>query len=138
MTANFKPLQGLTGDLSRDNGTTKSALVTAAANVYDGSDGDEALVHTAGANGSFVKAIRCEAAGTNVVTVARVYVKLAASNFVLIAQMCLPATTASATAPTPAPRIPLGIKLKNGDSIYVAIATLVAAGWYFNAEAEQY
>lgn len=138
MTANARPLQGLTGDHSRNNSTTAPALITLAANVYDASDGDEALIHTAGTNGSYVRAVHFEAAGSNVASVARVYVKIGGSAAILIGSVALPATTASASTPTAHPVVAINRKLAATDTLLVGLGTAVAAGWYAHAEAEQF
>lgn len=111
-------------------------------NTYDGTSG-ATLLMTAGANGSYLRSIFCEAAGSNVVTVVRVFVNNGSSvgsagNNALIYQQTLPATTAIATAATTHIEIPLNITLKASYSVYVVMATSVSAGWQFTALSGDY
>ena len=50
-------------------------------------------------------------------------------NLKLFGELSLPATTASATAPTPDIEYPMNLALPPGFQIYVGIGTTVAAGW---------
>jgi hypothetical protein len=106
---------------------------TTANNVYDGT-GTVGTAFTAGANGSYVGFIKLKPLGTNVASVARVWVNngltnaTAANNF-LIAEMSLPATTAVANSALVELFIPLNIPIKAGYKINFALGTTVAAGW---------
>lgn len=144
MTANTSPIFTLTPDISTDKTTGRSQAITAAiGSSYDGTHANMVLVHTADTNGSYVDRIRCIAAGTNVATVARLFANNGstngtASNNCPIDQIALPATTATNTAATPTILIPLGIRLKAGERLYIGLGTAVAAGWAFVAESGQY
>jgi hypothetical protein len=117
--------------------TAWSGNLTTGTNTYTGTSGTSLLL-TAGASGSFIRSIMCEAAGTNVATVVRVFVnngstEATATNNALILQFSLPATTATATAATAHLEIPLNLAIQSGYTIRVVLATSVAAGWQFTA-----
>jgi hypothetical protein len=106
---------------------------TTANNVYDGT-GTVGTCFTAGANGSFVGFIKLKPLGTNVPSVARFWVNnggsnATAANNYLIAEMSLPATTASATAALVEITIPLQFAIEPAYKINFALGTTVASGW---------
>lgn len=144
MAQNTAPVFTLSGDISTNNSTGRSQAVTAAiGSSYDGTHANMVLIHTAGANGSYVDRIRCVAFGTNVATVARLFANNGSTNGTAanncpIDQISLPATTASNTAATPTIIFPLGIRLSASERLYVGLGTAVAAGWSFVAEGGQY
>lgn len=108
--------------------------LTTANTAMDGT-GTVATVFTADAtNGGFVQRLRMRSVGTNVQTVARVFINngatnATATNNTLFDEMTLPATTANATSATPTFEIPLGFALPPGYKILVTLGTTVAAGW---------
>lgn len=141
--ANETPRFTLHGDQSIDAGTTMPAVLLTASGDTDGTGANNALVHTADANGSFVANIRFSAKGTNTASKAYIYVNngstnATASNNALRWQVTLWSTTASATAALADIEQVLNIKLKPGWRIYVGLGTTVAAGWVPSCEAEQY
>jgi len=110
-----------------------SGNLTTGTNTYDGTSGTTLLL-TAGASGSFVRSIECEAAGTNAATNVRVFINNGsttgtAANNALLMQYSLPATTAATTTATAHVSIPLNIPLKASYKIYVVLSSNVAAGW---------
>lgn len=143
MPANTQPIFSISGDVSNNSGTGMNALITAAANDYTGAGANNSLVFTAGANGGFVQRLRFKAGGTNVATVARIFINngsanTTASNNVFFDEIALPATTASATAGTPTIDLPMNIALPAGFRIYVGLGTAVAAGWVVTPVAGEY
>jgi hypothetical protein len=106
---------------------------TTANNVYDGT-GTVGTCFTAGASGSFVGFIKLKPLGTNVASVGRFWINngstnaTAANNF-LIAEVTLPATTASANASLQELSVPINFALPAGYKINWALGTTVAAGW---------
>lgn len=143
MSANLDPIYPIRGDQSVDNGTTMPSTITGASGDYDGTGANNALVHTAGSSGSFVRSLRFVAKGTNVASVARVYLNNASTNGTatnndIWDQISLPATTASNTGATVTVVLPMGIALKAGWRIYVGLGTAVSAGWVATADAGQY
>lgn len=129
MAANNDPIYSRQGTNGFDTG------ITAAQNTYDGAGANDRLVFTADAtNGSFVQRIRFKAKGTNVATVARVYINNGstngtAGNNTFYGEISLPATNASATAATVDVDYPMNLALKPGFRLYVGLGTAVAAGW---------
>lgn len=121
-----------------------SGNITAANNIYDCASGTVNLIFTADAtDGSFVRYIRGQAAGTNVATVARIFINngsatTTAANNVLFMQVSLPATTASASAATTAVDIPLNLQLPASYRLYFVLGTAVAAGWNLSAVGGDY
>ncbi len=148
MTANTSPIYTRLGDLSSDGtATTSSAMaptLTTAAADYTGVSANNKLVHTADAtNGSFVQRLRFKALGTNVQSVARIYINnggsaTTAANNSFIGECNLAPTTASASAPTADVDYPMGIALSPGFRIFVGLGTTVAAGWVPTAIAGKY
>ncbi len=120
---------------------TPGAL-TAANAALDGT-GTTLLLATApgvAGGGSLVESIRCMHKGTNVVTVARVFLNngatpTVAGNNSLIAEKTIPANTLSQTAESTPQDIVLNQVLKGSvatpERIYVSIGTAVAAGIQF-------
>ncbi len=144
MAANTAPIYTLLGDVSNNDGTTFGAAITTATGDYTGASANHVLVHTGDAtNGSYVRRLRFQAIGTNVATVARIYLNngsanTTAANNVIYGQQSLPATTASNTAATVEIDYPMELALPPGFRIYVGVATTVAAGWVCTAVAGQY
>ena len=143
MPANTDPTYTLTPDLSTNNGTGMPQPITAAAADYTGISANYQLIHTAGANGSYVRSIIAKASGTNVAAVARLFYNNAATpgtatNNSFIAEIGLPATTASTTAATVEIEFPLEFAIKATHRLYVGLGAAVAAGWTFTVISGQY
>lgn len=145
MAANTEPVYSRRGQVASNGTTAMAPTITAAATTnYDGTNANVVLVFTADStNGSFVQRLRFKAIGTNVATVARIYLNngstnTTASNNSFFAELSLPATTASATAATVDIDLPLNFALPAGFRIYVGIATAVAAGWVVTPIAGDY
>ena len=104
MAANTVPIFSKIGVIN----WSTAALATVASPDYTGVGAQNLLVFTADATqGSFVRSIRLKAIGTNVATVARVYINNGstngtAANNVLFSEFSLPATTASTSIIEPA------------------------------------
>lgn len=135
MPANTDPIYTLSGEVANNGTTGMSQLVLNAANDYTGIDADVALVFTADAtNGSYIQRLRFKAGGTNVATVARIYLNNGstpgtATNNAFYGEVTLPATTASATVATADIDYPMNFALPAGFRVYVGYATATAAGW---------
>lgn len=135
MPGNSDPIYTRLGDVSA-NGTTGMAtdLVTATAD-YTGISANHVLVFTADAtNGGFVVRLRFQAKGTNVASVARIYInngsiQTTATNNSFYGQISLPGTTAINTAATTEIDYPMNLALGASFRIYVGLGTTVAAGW---------
>lgn len=99
-------------------------------------------VFTAGADGAWVEELLFAASGTNIQTVARVWLADAAgtavADAVMIAQATLPATTAAANAATPVYRIPIRMAIPATYRLRVALGTTVAGGYWVSANASTY
>lgn len=143
MAANTQPVYTRKGNLTANGGTTMSAVVTTATGDYTGASANHQLIHTSGADGSYIKKIKCVAIGTNVASVLRIYLNngsanTTASNNQIIGQLSLPATTAINTAATAEPEYPLEMMIPPGYRIYVGVGTTVAAGWVCTAVGGDY
>jgi len=144
MAVNTAPIYSIKGDVSANDGTTMPANITTATGDYTGVSANHALVHTADdMSGSYVRKLKFVAAGTNVATVARIYInngsaQTTATNNTLFGQLSLPATTATNTAATSELEYPLDLALPPGFRIYVGLGTTVAAGWSVTCIAGQY
>ncbi|MFL0194342.1 hypothetical protein ACJDU8_01945 [Clostridium sp. WILCCON 0269] len=105
-----------------------------------------AVLFTAGTNGSKLDGIKVRALGTNVTTVLRIFVNdglgTAATNFSLVDEVALAATTANTSSPSQTSDIKLlptnydnagsgeiPPYLATGQKIYVSLGTTVAAGY---------
>lgn len=128
MSANREPIYtatpkiGFAGPMTTAN-TSKTAA-----------SGTKALVFTAGSNGSFLEEIGFKPHGTNVQTVARIFLNNGsddtdAANNTMIGEQTLPAITNSETAAAAAITWPCMKKIPAGYRVYVTIGTAVAAGW---------
>jgi hypothetical protein len=102
----------------------------------DLSSGTVTLAFTAGADGSFVESITGQPLGTNVASVARVFLNnggatTTATNNSYIGQIALPATTNSEVAEVPSVSLAINKAIPAGYRLYIVIGTTVAAGWEF-------
>ena len=129
MPANTSPIFTRLGDIQWIGGITTANTTT------DLTSGTTYLAFTADAtNGGYVQKIRFRALGTNVATVARVWINNGATtgtaaNNVLFDEISLAATTVSQTSALAIYELPLNIPLPAGYRIYVTIGTAVAAGY---------
>lgn len=129
MPANTEPIFALVPNIG-----FSSAALTAANTNLDGT-GTVQTVFTAGANGAKVNKISFRAAGTNVQTVARIFLNnggatSTASNNVLYREVTLSISTASAnSAMAQFDLVFDNFHLPAGYTLTFAIGTAVAAGW---------
>ena len=136
-TGNVQPIWIAKGDLSNNGSTGMNQALTAAANDYTGVSANNSLAFTAGADGGRMERLKFTPAGTNIQTVARIFVNNGGSNTVatnntFIGEISLPPTTASSTAALVSPEfiMPGGaLALPPGFRIFVGLATAVAGGW---------
>ena len=114
---------------------TQWAVSAVTANTTkDLTSGTIALVFTAGSAGGYVQRMRFRALGTNIATVARVFINngattATASNNVLWDEISLAATSISETSALATYEIPLNFALPAGYRLYVTLGTGVAAGY---------
>lgn len=114
------------------------ATLTAANTAKDGT-GTVATVFTADATaGSFLQKLIFRPAGTNVATVARVFLNngstnATASNNTLIGEVGLGATTLSEVAAIAGAELLLNLQIPPGYKILVTLGTAVAAGYAITA-----
>jgi len=138
MAANTLPIFSIAGDVQW--GTT--AITTA--NVAKDGTGTVLSVFTADAtNGGFVQRIRFRPAGTNIATVARVFINngstnATAANNVLFDEITLAATTLSETSAQAVYELPLNFALPPGYKLNITLGTTVAAGFYVSTIAGKY
>lgn len=146
MPANTAPIYTNVPQISwgstNGNGGAAGSLKTA--NTAKDGTGTVLTVFTADAtNGSYVQKVRFRAAGTNVATVARVFINngstnATAANNVLFDEITLPATTGSETAQINNVEILLNIALPAGYVINVTIGTTVSAGYFVSCVGGNY
>jgi hypothetical protein len=94
-------------------------------------------------NGGFVQRIRFRPAGTNIATVARVFINngstnATASNNILYDEITLAATTASANSALAVYELPLNFALPPGYKLNVTLGTTVAAGYFISVIGGKY
>jgi hypothetical protein len=129
MAANTLPIFGRLPHI----GWVNNAL--AANTAKDAASGTVYTAFTADAtNGSFVESIRFRARGTNVATVARIFINnggvtTTAANNVLFHEVTLPATTLSEIAALAPIALPINVALPPGYRILITLGTAVAAGY---------
>jgi hypothetical protein len=107
---------------------------TTANTTKDLSSGTGYFAFTAASNGGYVQRIRFRALGSNVATVARVFINNGGvtgttANNILWDEISLPATTLSETSALPTYELPLNFALPPGYKLFVTMATAVAAGY---------
>ncbi len=110
--------------------------ITTANTTKDLSSGTVTLAFTAGADGSFVESITGQPLGTNVASLARVFLNngaatTTATNNTLIGQIGLPAITLSESAEVATVSLAINKAIPAGYRIYIVLGTTVAAGWEF-------
>ena len=118
------------------------AALTAANTSRDGTGSNVATVFSADEE-TWLEKLTFQAAGSNVDTVARIFVNngkpsATASNNVLVKEVTLPTTTASAVAALTLVEASLRIYLPAGYCILVTLGTAVSAGYYVAAFAGDY
>ena len=138
MAANTSPIFSLLGDI--EWGAT---AITTANTAKDGT-GTVLNVFTADAvNGGFVQRIRFRAAGTNIATVARVFINNGSANStpannILWDEITLAASTLSEVSALAVYELPLNFALPPGYTLNVTIGTTVAAGYYVSVIGGKY
>lgn len=136
MAANTAPIFSISGDIKWG-----TSVLTTQNTAKDGT-GTVLTCFTAGADGGFVQRIRFRSAGTNIATVARVFINdglgTAASNNILYDEITLAATTLSEVAALPVYELPLNFALPAGYKINVTLGTTVAAGYYVSVIGGKY
>ncbi len=108
--------------------------VLAANTTKDLTSGTGYLAFTASSNGGYIQRIRFRALGTNVATVARVFINNGGvtgttANNILWDEISLPATTLSETSALPTYELPLNFALPAGYKLFVTLGTAVVAGF---------
>lgn len=145
MAGNAAPIYSAQGEVAVNGVTTMPAVLQTAAADYTGIGVSNTLIFTSDAtNGSYVQRIRGKALGTNVASVARVFLNNGAGNTASSLNNCfygefsLPATTAIATAATVEIDYNLNFALPPNFRLYIGLGTGVAAGWQFVCVAGNY
>lgn len=141
--ANNSPIFSKAGDVSSNGTTGMAPTLTTGSNTYDGTNAVAVAVFTAGASGAFVQRLRFKAIGTNVPTVARIFINngsthTSAANNSFFGEISLPATTAASATATIDEDYVLNIAINSNFVIFVMLATTVAAGWVVTPVAGQY
>ena len=137
MAANTAPIFSISGDI--EWGAT---AITTANTAKDGT-GTVLTVFTAGVDGGFVQRIRFRSAGTNIATVARVFINngstnATAANNILYDEITLAATTLSEVAALAVYELPLNFALPAGYVLNVTLGTTVAAGYFVSVIGGKY
>lgn len=143
MPANTQPIYTRKGNLTANGGTIMVPALLLASGDFTGVGANNILIHTAGADGSYVKKIKGVALGTNVGSVVRFYLNngaanTTASNNQFLGQLTLPATTLNNAGATAEPEYALETMIPPGFRIYAGLGTAVAAGWVFTPFAGDY
>ena len=137
-TANTQPIFSSLGDIQWG-----ATAITTANTAKDGT-GTVLTVFTADAtNGGFVQRIRFRSAGTNIATVARVFINNGSANStpannILYDEITLAATTLSEVSALAVYELPLNFALPPGYKLNVTLGTTVAAGYYVSVIGGRY
>lgn len=137
MPANFTPVFPLTPKIGR-------AALTAANSAMDGTGTTAVIFAAAGAFGARVDRVRCRALGTNVATVARIFLNngsasSSAVNNTLVGEIDLPATTETNGAALVSDiDYLLDTSIPVGWTVLVCLGTAVWAGWQFTCVGGDY
>lgn len=137
MAANTAPIFSIAGDI--EWGTT---AITTANTAKDGT-GTVLTCFTADVDGAFVQRIRFRAAGTNIATVARVFINNGSANStpannILYDEITLAATTLSEVAALATYELPINFALPAGYKLNVTLGTTVAAGYFVSVIGGKY
>ena len=126
------------------SGDTQWTLSAATANTTkDLTTGTIFTAFTASATGGYVQRIRFKPLGTNVATVARVFINngltnATAANNTYWDDISLPSTTVSETSAQPTFELPLNMALPANYRIFVTLGTAVAAGYHITTIGGKY
>jgi hypothetical protein len=129
MAGNTTPIFSKVGDVQWIN------TVLAANTTTDLTTGTSYLAFTADAtNGGYLQKLRFRALGTNVATVARVWLNNGsttgtAANNTLFDEVTLAATTVSQTSSLAVYEVPVNLAMPPGYKVYITLGTAVAAGY---------
>ena len=138
MPANTQPIFSSLGDIQWG-----ATAITTANTAKDGT-GTVLDVFTADAtNGGFVQRIRFRSAGTNIATVARVFINNGSTNStpannILYDEITLAATTLSEVGALAVFELPLNFALPPNYKLIVTLGTTVAAGYYVSVIGGRY
>jgi hypothetical protein len=130
MAGNIAPIWTKVGDIQWNDAPIVTANITT-----DLTSGSISLIFTADAtNGGYVQKLRFRPLGTNIATVARIWINNGSAtgtsvNNVLWDEISLAISTASATTALSIYEIPMNLALPPGYAIYVTVGTTVAAGY---------
>jgi hypothetical protein len=118
-------------------------VVLTAANVAKDGTGVVGTIFTAGADGGYIQKIRVRPMGTNVATVARIFLNNGSSNAVadnniLFDEITIAATTNSESAAIAGTEVPMNLALPPGWKVNVALGTAVAGGMAFTGVGGDY
>lgn len=131
--ANNLPIYGATPNATIGLG---NAVLVTANTALDGT-GTVVTAITAGTNGAYIPKIRFSANGSNVQTVARVFLNNGntngtATNNIKIAEITLNLTTASANSALQDQDLVLNLAIPAGWKLNLTIGTTVAGGWWIS------
>lgn len=127
---NNAPIYSRVGDIQWN-----TTAMTAANTTIDLTAGTSYLIFTADSTaGGYVQKIRFRSLGTNVATVARVWITNAtgpgsAANATLFDEASLIASTVSQTGALAVTEIPINLALPPSYKLYITLGTAVAAGY---------
>ena len=143
MTANVNPIFVIVPNIASDGATGMSPTVLTATGDYTGVSANHVQVWKANTNSSWIERLRFKAIGTNIATVARIYLNngsthTTATNNTFYDEVTLPATTATNTAATNTIEVPMNFAMLSGWTIWVGLATTVVSGWDVSAIGADY
>jgi hypothetical protein len=130
MPANLNPIFTRLGDIQWN-----TTPILAANTTTDLTSGTSYLVFTADTtNGGYVQKLRFRSLGTNVATVARIWINngltvATAANNILFDEISLAISTVSQTSALAVYELPINTAIPPGYKLYITLGTAVAAGY---------
>jgi len=137
MVANTSPVYGLTPNIG--NGTSNAIIGSSANTATDGTGANMFQIFVAGADGSYVYKVILKPVSTTALTVARLWflndtgtftagTTNTAAKTLMIAEVSLPAITASNTLAQPAFEIPVNMPIPASTKLLMSFGTSTGAG----------
>jgi len=118
-------------------------ILTAANTAKDGTGTVTTVFNASPTDGSWVKSVVFQPGGTNVASVARIFVNngganSTAANNNLYGQLTLPAVTNSEVAAVFSPTYPMALWLPAGYTLFVTLGTAVVGGYWVTVVGADY
>lgn len=134
MPLNDKPIFTGKPQIEWYSNTAGTSNVLKTANASSAIIPENYVIFTAGADGGFVQKVRFRPLGTNIATVARIFINngltyLTYANNIIYEELSIPATTLNHASAQPLFEVTLNLALPAGYRLFASLGTTVAAGF---------